>query len=836
MLFKYIHISLQTCIEVLEFLMSVFIKTKNLGVFLLVALCLYYAKCQANTDLFSLSLKKYFPFNYLQSLDNKLAFADVSADGLVFSDDFNSRHLKKEWSDVWMREKGSVSLNASDGFLSVDSKSEKDWSLSHRQLVAVSAGDCFLMKSRITVQGSDNLCHLNVILYDADKKVIRWTFAKAEVKGESDWQTVSKKFLVPDGVAFLRFRLVGAGKGTCSFDDILFSKVDEGLAPESVFSGEAVLENDFLKYSFFASEKNISVEDKRTGEIWQFPFLQSYCLINDFKQTDNELAFSFVNAADMSSFLVRVSLLNDSVKYAIEAEADVQFDSFAFPPFIQFDDNDKCAVPLQSGLLLEPQSLPSSLRHGGGLPLACLGVLRNQSSFLQIINSPYDFRMRFNKGKNVLRNAWVSEKGVFGYPREITHCFIPEKSYVLMAKKYREYAVGQGLIKSLKKKASSRKIDALVGAVNVWYFGTKTGLFAGELKNAGMEKVLYSNVRDSLEVDEVNHCGYLSSVYDIYQDVWPPAYHYVTKLTEGWPDDLVLDKSGDWVRWWTIKRKGKEYPGGLICSKCGLERAKKEIPRDLEEKKYSARFIDTTTASPWRECYNPQHPITRLEDVKYKMALLSFVSDDMGLVTGSENGADCAVPFCDYFEGMMSIGRGRLPGSGRGVAKVPYMSPTDNFKEYQVGVEKRIPFWDLVFHDCVVSTWYWGDASNRIPEYWHRKDLFNILYGNMPLFAIRDWNHWKEYEDRFVESYKNVCTVFEKVGYKEMLSHRFVTEDKKVQETVFSENIRVVVNFSDEEYRLVDEDYMLPGNGFVVFDNKSVWFSGICSKMPAPRD
>jgi len=47
---------------------------------------------------------------------------------------------------------------------------------------------------------------------------------------------------------------------------------------------------------------------------------------------------------------------------------------------------------------------------------------------------------------------------------------------------------------------------------------------------------------------------------------------------------------------------------------------------------YKCRFIDTTTASPFREDYNPAHPLTRSQDRAYKMKLLEFCSRNCKLV------------------------------------------------------------------------------------------------------------------------------------------------------------------------------------------------------------
>jgi hypothetical protein len=128
-----------------------------------------------------------------------------------------------------------------------------------------------------------------------------------------------------------------------------------------------------------------------------------------------------------------------------------------------------------------------------------------------------------------------------------------------------------------------------------------------------------------------------------------------------------------------------------------------------------------------------------------------------------------------------------------------------------------------------VATWYWGDSSNRIPEVWWRRDLFNILYGNTSLWAIRDWDYWKKYKNRFIESYNNISPVFEKVGWAEMLTHRFMTMDHTVQEVTFNNNVRILVNFGSMNYILEYSKIIVPSHGFVVFENGKIWKQGVCS-------
>lgn len=239
----------------------------------------------------------------------------------------------------------------------------------------------------------------------------------------------------------------------------------------------------------------------------------------------------------------------------------------------------------------------------------------------------------------------------------------------------------------------------------------------------------------------------------------------------------------------------------MISSPRQLDRAKRQVPEELKNLPYRARFIDTTTASPWREDYNPAHPLTRSEDRRYKMSLLEYMSKDLKLVTGTETGIDPSVPFVHYYEGMLSLGRYRLPDSGRDT--LAYKPPTPDFLRFQVGHNYRVPLWEMVYHDCVVSQWYWGDYNNKTPEVWDRRDLFNLLYATPPMFMYTR-EMWQKSRDRFVQSYRNTGPVARRLGYDEMLAHEFVTADHAVQRTRWKSGAEIVVNFGDAPHRLQD--------------------------------
>jgi hypothetical protein len=265
----------------------------------------------------------------------------------------------------------------------------------------------------------------------------------------------------------------------------------------------------------------------------------------------------------------------------------------------------------------------------------------------------------------------------------------------------------------------------------------------------------------------------------------------------------MLDKNGKRREGWRVKGKdGQMYPCGVLCDRQALKHARQRVPAELKTHPYRSRFIDTTTASPWRECYHPDHPMTRSDSRHWKMELLRYMSEKAKLVTGSETGHDAAVPYVHYFEGMLSLGPYRVPDAGRNMRKL-WDDVPERVAKFQVGHKYRLPLWELVYHDCVVSQWYWGDYNNKLPALWQKRDLFNILYGTAPMFMF-DNRVWEQYKDRFARSYKNICDVTRAVGYAEMTDHRFLTPDRDVQQTMFANGVTVTVNFGEKPFRLSD--------------------------------
>ncbi len=77
---------------------------------------------------------------------------------------------------------------------------------------------------------------------------------------------------------------------------------------------------------------------------------------------------------------------------------------------------------------------------------------------------------------------------------------------------------------------------------------------------------------------------------------------------------------------------------------------------------------------------------------------------------------------------------------------------------------------------------------------------------------------WPASRGVFLTTYRNTCKLHEAIAGTGTLSHEFVTRDRAVQRTRFSDGTEVVVNFGEKPYaaKVGGRSYLLPQNGFAV--------------------
>jgi hypothetical protein len=735
------------------------------------------------------------------------------------------------WGALWTRDAGAGSAaidrrerHGGRQAVRVEHTGERDWSLGSSLTLAVQPGDVYDLSAWVRVQGRGSAT-LGVVTRDGGGTALAWAWGGRTVRATGGWVEVRSRFVVPPGVTTIWPRLIGDGPATIWCDDVVLAR-QEPLAVDRDLPARLVIRNDALEATFRTRDAAFELRDLRGGRAWSQA--GSGLMVLRASAGGATMALRLLDPGTMREIAVEARLADAAPEMRLSLRASGEMhEPVAWPPPFASSPGDLLILPVNEGISypVDDASLPAMRYHlygGHGLCMPWYGATDGGGAgagWMALIETPDDAAVALPRrdGRLVLAPSWEPQKRAFGPDRVIRFVLVDRGGYVAMAKRYRAYARETGLLRTLaEKRRSVPAVDLLVGAVNVWCWERDAPALARELRGSGIERILWSAARPPDELAALNAMGVLTSRYDIYQDAMDPAqYPRLRWIQSDWTsdawknDDLLIGADGDWVRGWEVETKqGGRIPCGVLCDRQAVAYARRRIPAELATHPYRSRFIDTTTASPWRECWHPAHPMTRTESRGFKMDLLRYVSEECGLVTGSETGHDAAVPWVHYFEGMMSLGPYRVPDAGRDMARVLDEVP-DRVATFQTGHRYRLPLWELVYHDCVVAQWYWGDYNNKLPALWDRRDLWNALYGTPPMFML-DRKSWQARHDRFVQSYRATAPVARATGYSEMVTHAWLTPDHAVQRTTFAGGIVVTVNFGESPFTLPDGRILAP--------------------------
>ncbi len=430
-------------------------------------------------------------------------------------------------------------------------------------------------------------------------------------------------------------------------------------------------------------------------------------------------------------------------------------------------------------------------------------------------------------GLNHTAVRWIPEKGKFGYDRKMR--FIVGRTLIETMGAYREYRKSMGYVKTLAEKAKQLPhLERMKGAADFWIWDDNmtnrlygrpeipnrpkrdVRAVAQEMLRLGIDRVLWNYVEPETPED----CRYLKSLgfivgkYDIYRDVLPADIaHKIIKCrversvnTKYWPDIVNIDENGEPRKAWKVHgTDGKMYWQHSVCEIAAYELTKLNVPPELKKIPYNSRFIDVQAATLVRECYNPKHPATRRVGADYIRRQQDYLTS-LGLINGVECGNEIYAAHYHYAEGLLSPTKFRIPGSGRKMTHVHTRSEMPEATEkFMLNPEFRVPLWELVYHDCVINYWYWGDSNCCCPELMYKFDNFNALYGYPPIYSL-DMTHWNLLKNQIAASYKRSAAVARKVAFERMTNFEYLTSDKKVQRTTFSNGVTVTANFSERDY------------------------------------
>lgn len=532
-------------------------------------------------------------------------------------------------------------------------------------------------------------------------------------------------------------------------------------------------------------------------------------------------------------------------------------------------------VPVREGLLIPSDSGRTFNQRFGtydyqGCHMAMLGLVKNGAALLVTWTDPYVTAEVASGGTAAqpLSASLVMSKSA----RSLRLQVLGKGDYVTIAKAYRDVAREKGYLVTWDRKLKENPECAkYIGASNVklwqalnrrmneestqeistrveWTFDEAAQIAEHLKRDLKMEKVLfglggwmkrgYDNQHPDIlpaapELggnDGLADCsrrvlslGYVFALHDNYQDIYrdSPSWdeQWIMKARDG-----SLVKGGKWAG-------GRAY---LTCSQKAVELARRpqNLPAVKELTKANSYFIDTTYAAGLYECFDPKHPLTKPDDMKWKQAISDYAREQFGSF-GSECGREWAIPHADFFEGLTGVSGTYYHNSGS----------ADLLKETGGSV---VPLFEMVYRDCIAMYGKYSYDINRAAEYvLHHIAIGRPLnYHRMPVHVywkgaavspdptdraglfVRGANGWTEglvAVDRFVKNTHEILSPLNEITAQvPMARHEFLTADRRAQHSVFGEGksaVEVVVNMGEKPLQwksAMGGQIELPPNGFLV--------------------
>lgn len=536
----------------------------------------------------------------------------------------------------------------------------------------------------------------------------------------------------------------------------------------------------------------------------------------------------------------------------------------AYPPAWRNEDSDRILLPLGEGvafpvvcpkdadpkkLELGPQETPFWSR---GLTMAFFGIERGDAWLACGIEDASDAMLRASREETTQRLSaqliWLPERGRWGYARRIRWMVGTSGGVTAACKAYRHFREKDGFGRTLAEKQKQKnlpQLSQLYGAANVWLWHDRydelmyadqaleidvTNVseicrIAREMRDGGLDRAIWGIffTLDSPAVAELRKLGFLVTKYDNYQDVMPPELQrvvparriqscdYTVRRNRNWPADIQVTAGGQLAKAWALRgTDGKMHPQNSMCVRQAPPFIRNEVGEDARKWGYDARFIDVLGIG-LAECFSPTHPMTRRTSRLWKEQGLSCLGE-LGLISGTEEGIECLLPHFEYSEGKMSLFPYRINPMNCGRLKANLYSDPETaceLDQFMLNPQWRVPLWELVYHECSVNYWYWGDSSNCVPDRLEARDRWNALYSTPPLysFKVKDWERLKP---QILASYARTKKLLRRTAAQEMTHFRYLTPDRTVQQTEFADGTTVTVNFSGKAF-LTETGTLNPG-------------------------
>jgi Glycosyl hydrolases related to GH101 family, GH129 len=564
------------------------------------------------------------------------------------------------------------------------------------------------------------------------------------------------------------------------------------------------IENDALRISLRTQDASLTVIDKQIGLVWRQQMTRGFQVaISSVKQTPGSLSAEVTGQG--GPYVLTLSLSPDC-PHGFDAALDMPGRKYTAPPGYPFP----FAAPGENWFYVQ-----NTTGEGMVMPLARPDEIKDRYEFSG--GQPWWGLTDLKRGMSTRLDSFRSQAArttVYALPMRIHYDFFTDGGYQRLAKEYRSFFLRSNPdMQKLAERVPKRPaVASLKDSVYVYLWGANPAedlVLIREMKAAGVERgiaVFYGRHEiDRALFDGIKELGWVAGMYKM-----PTGNLFQVSRRRAWPADVLL---------------GRVEPARFLAQSnlAGWDRvcAKHLLPEWTDKAKEYIRdygpqlFYFDTTVVQLAPCLSPDHPSTIEENQAARRDIMRSTRD-MGMLVGSGEGNSptWALPELDFFEGLMSIRT--YIDTPLSVPGGDYAKDLGDSEQEHVTLDetKRVPLYQLAFHDYVGGTWVWRDTNYQSAQFAWKKELFNVLYGTMPMWHI-DRKLWDLHKREMLASYQRIHAVRQRIGFAEMVNHGWLTPNRSVQFTDWDTGDRVIVNFGEPTVA-VDGDARVPGRSFIV--------------------
>ena len=337
------------------------------------------------------------------------------------------------------------------------------------------------------------------------------------------------------------------------------------------------------------------------------------------------------------------------------------------------------------------------------------------------------------------------------------------------------------------------------------------------LKNAGLQRLLVTlgeGWEGGLWHPEAIRigvdAGYLMAPYD--------SYETALSATEN-PDWATAHLGDNAYRHCAIVLKdgklktGFQQSGHYTDPRCVRPLLEARVKAIQAKAGFNAWFLDAYATAMVFDSYRDGAPMTQAQNAEGNIDASRWLNTVLKLPAGSEDGNALTAQGILFAHGMQTPVMGWGDQAMTKDKQSPYYvgnwfppeQPAVFFKQVPLKEpfrtvyfepSMRLPLYQAVFHGSVISTHHWLFDSLKLSNVQAENELTQLLYNVPPLYhlsaaTVKQRLPVIQRQDAFFRP------LHQRLATQEMTGFRWLTADRRVQETTFADGTRLVANFAE---------------------------------------